>query len=580
MAEIYGFAITVEGNAVKSITAIDQSLNNLEKNATKTDSVFGGLFKFEMLKKGLGLLKQGFSEVYNFGKQMEQTMLSFEVMTGSKEKASALQKELKALADISPMVDSAIYGGGKMLLNYGIEADKVGGYLNMLGDISAGDADRFQRLAYVFGQVSAQTRLQGADLRQMIDAGFNPLNEMVKTTGKSYEQLKDDMGKGKISFDMVVNAMKTVTSEGGRFNNMMERQAQTVGGMESTLEGTLQSGMFGLFQRMSPVLKDILGASTEVAQSFADWVTPKQTEVLIGQKAAMNGYFEMLKNANLPLDERRRIIGIMNSEFPDYLKNIITEQTSLTELAEIQKSANQALLKKIEITGKEEVLTEAFKETSKKSKKRWNLEFLQEQAEAGDLEYKDLPLGLKAKFSLVSQKKRDEWRNSFSWIKNDARQGSTARELYGFLNEQLSYAIVSDKQAADEYAKVYAKFGIDVEAFNKKGSLSESQQKMLDALKKQKEDELAKLVGNKDIVTGVKGFGGTDAFTDSANATASMAAGGGLGQAKVINMNFNEPLMQINAGTLDSDDLQADAEKIIEQLTVELHQMAYETGTV
>lgn len=580
MAEIYGFSITVEGNAVKSVNAIDQALNNLEKNATKTDSVFGGLFKFEMLKQGLSLLKQGFSEVYNFGKQMEQTMLSFEVMTGSKEKANALQKELKALADISPMVDSAIYGGGKMLLNYGIEAEKVGGYLNMLGDISAGDADRFQRLSYVFGQVSAQTKLQGADLRQMIDAGFNPLNEMVKTTGKSYEQLKDDMSKGKISFDMVVGAMKSVTGEGGRFNNMMERQAQTVGGMESTFTGTLQSGMFGMFQRMSPMLKDILGASTEVAQSFADWITPKNTEILAGQKAEMNGYFEVLKNANLPLDERRRIIGIMNSEYPDYLKKIITEQTTVSELAEIQKGANTALLKKIEIAGKEEVLTEAFKEASKKSGKRWKLESLKEQAEAGDLEYSDLSLMQKAKFSLISQDKREQWRKQFTWIKNDpSRVGSSAREIYGFLTEQLGGAILADKNASDEYNKIFQKFGLEVEGAKTSGSLSDSQQSMLDAFKKQKDQELAKILG-KGVVPNNTNLFDKDAFVDSANSTAKMAAGGGLGTAKVINMNFNEPLMQINAGTIDSDDLQADAEKIIEQLTVELHQMAYETGTV
>jgi tape measure domain-containing protein len=537
MAEIYGFAIQVEGNAVKSITAIDQALNNLEKNATKTDSVFGGLFKFEMLKQGLSLLKQGFSEVYNFGKQMEQTMLSFEVMTGSKEKASALQKELKALADISPMADSAIYGSGKQLLNYGIEADKVGGYLSMLGDISAGDADKFQRLAYVFGQVSAQTKLQGGDLRQMIDAGFNPLNEMVKTTGKSYEQLKDDMGKGKISFDMVVNAMKTVTSEGGRFNNMMERQAQTVGGMESTLEGTLQSGMFGLFQRMSPVLKDILGASTEVAQSFADWITPKQSEILSGQRGEMMAMFEVLKNGNLPLDNRRDLINKLNTEYKDYLPNLITEKTSVSELSALQNVANQALLQKIKVTAQEEILQKYFKESAQAQKDLIEMQIQQERYKAGERNFAPVVYTAQGYIDRIK--------------KLQAESTEADKNLNAFLSRM-------------------PELGVNANDIKTKG-MSEAQQQAMSQLKSKMPASFVNSNINKMD---------TDAFIQSADSTAKMAAGGGLGQAKVINMNFNEPLMQINAGTLDSDDLQADAEKIIEQLTVELHQMAYETGTV
>lgn len=551
MAEIYGFAITVEGNAVKSITAIDQALNNLEKNATKTDSVFGGLFKFEMLKQGLSLLKQGFSEVYNFGKQMEQTMLSFEVMTGSKDKANALQKELKALADISPMVDSAIYGGGKMLLNYGIEAEKVGGYLNMLGDISAGDADRFQRLAYVFGQVSAQTRLQGADLRQMIDAGFNPLNEMVKTTGKSYEQLKDDMGKGKISFDMVVNAMKSVTSEGGRFNNMMERQAQTVGGMESTFVGTLQSGMYGLFQRMSPMLKDILGASTEVAQSFAEWITPKQSEILGDQRMEMFAMFEVLKKGNVPLDQRSELISKLNTDYGDYIGKQITDKTTLAELNELQSISNQKLIEKIKITAQQEIYSEYFKKTAQAGKKLMEAQIELEKANEAEVK-KEYRIGGVGGQRLVTDKELN------------IQAAQTRLKFYNKEYESASAdlnKILSSGQ--------FKSFTFDI----KTKGVEATKNEVLGKLTEKSNALLSKTNKNGSVFD-------KDAFVESAESTSKMAAGGGLGQAKVINMNFNEPLMQINAGTLDSDDLQADAEKIIEQLTVELHQMAYETGTV
>lgn len=546
MAEIYGFAINVSGNAVQSITAIDSKLEQLGKNAQKSDSVFAGLFKFEALKQGLGLLASGFSEVYNFGKQMEQTMLSFEVMTGSKEKAHQLQVELKHLADISPMVDSAIYGGGKMLLNYGIEANKVGGYLNMLGDISAGDADRFQRLAYVFGQVSAQTKLQGADLRQMIDAGFNPLNEMVKTTGKSYEQLKDDMSKGKISFDMVVNAMKSVTGEGGRFNNMMQRQAETVGGMESTFTGTLQSGMYGIFQRLSPVLKDVLGASTAVAQSFADWVTPKQSEILGDQRAEMMAMFEVLKNGNLPLDQRRELINKINTEYKDYLPNIITEKTSIGEIAAFQGIANQKMLEKIKITAQEEILSKYFKEAAK----------AQEDVMKAQIEYekhkndKSEKTTVGAIGATITTNQGDYWKAT---IKNRQEEANKAQaEL-----EKVMKSITKDTEA-------------NISLNIKTKGLNATAGSAMDMLKSKSDIINQNTAGAK--------MGAERALVDNAASTSAMAAGGGLGQAKVINMNFNQPLMQINAGSIDGQDMNDNAEKVVEQLTRELHNIAYEQG--
>lgn len=43
-------------------------------------------------------------------------------------------------------------------------------------------------------------------------------------------QLKDEMSKGQISFEMVSEAMKVATSEGGKFYNAMEGQSKSTVG--------------------------------------------------------------------------------------------------------------------------------------------------------------------------------------------------------------------------------------------------------------------------------------------------------------------------------------------------------------
>lgn len=56
-----------------------------------------------------------------------------------------------------------------------------------------GNASRFQLLSLAFSQMSATGRLMGQDLNQMINAGFNPLQEISKKTGKSIGELKEAM---------------------------------------------------------------------------------------------------------------------------------------------------------------------------------------------------------------------------------------------------------------------------------------------------------------------------------------------------------------------------------------------------
>ena len=77
------------------------------------------------------------------------------------------------------------------MLNFGVETGRVLPLLKQLGDISGGNKDRLQSLSLVLGQVSAAGRLQGQDNLQFINAGFNPLQELAKMTGKSYAELQD-----------------------------------------------------------------------------------------------------------------------------------------------------------------------------------------------------------------------------------------------------------------------------------------------------------------------------------------------------------------------------------------------------
>jgi tape measure domain-containing protein len=175
--------------------------------------------------------------------QMEQISVSFEVFTGSAETAKEMLGQLKDQAIKSPMQFQDITKGAQTLLGYGLTASQVIPITKMLGDVSGGNADKFQRLSLAFGQVNAAGRLMGQEARQMINAGFNPLQAISDKTGVSMAVLTKKMHDGQISVKDVGDAFIYATSEGGRFFGMADKQSQTLQGSFNKLQ---ESAKFAL----------------------------------------------------------------------------------------------------------------------------------------------------------------------------------------------------------------------------------------------------------------------------------------------------------------------------------------------
>lgn len=188
---------------------------------------------------GVAGLKEFGSELINTRGDMQLLETSFGVLLGNGAKASAMLAEIKQYNIESPLSLNGISQAAQLLLGFNVDAEKVMPTLRQLGDISMGSTERFQSLALAFAQMSAAGKLMGQDLLQMINAGFNPLQEISKNTGKSLIELRKEMENGSISSEMVAQAFASATSEGGKFYGMTEKQAQGIKGLQAKLEGGL-----------------------------------------------------------------------------------------------------------------------------------------------------------------------------------------------------------------------------------------------------------------------------------------------------------------------------------------------------
>lgn len=215
----------------------------------------------------LGLGKIGLE----YNSQMEGYITNFSTLLGSTEAATKKVEELKKMAASTPFGMEDLASATQTLLSFGIQADKTTPILKALGDVSLGNKDKFSSLALAFGQVSSAGKLTGQDLNQMINAGFNPLNEISKRTGESMEQLRDRMSKGAISAKEVEQAFMDATSAGGQFYNGMEAASKTTEGLISTLKDNAKALVGQVFEPISNTIKnDLLPAALGYLQELTD----------------------------------------------------------------------------------------------------------------------------------------------------------------------------------------------------------------------------------------------------------------------------------------------------------------------
>lgn len=247
---------------------------------------------------GAGLLFSGLKGIVQSASEMQDAKTNFEVLTGSVEKAEAVVLRLKKLGAATPFEFKDLSTSTKTLMQFGLSTDDAINSLSMLGDVAMGNKEKLAGLSVVYGQIASAGKLQGQDLMQFINQGFNPLQELTKLTGKTMSQLKDEMSKGKITFDLVNKAFVAATSSGGIFFKGMEKGSQTFSGKWSTMMDGITSSSEKLGTILLPHIEKFVIIAIKAANSMEDFL--EKNKEFIGLKIEqtidlLSEAFEILK---------------------------------------------------------------------------------------------------------------------------------------------------------------------------------------------------------------------------------------------------------------------------------------------
>ena len=258
------YKVSVDGKeAEKTINSLSKSADGLSSKFTS----FGTKMTVGVTAPLTALATAG----VKYNATMESYLANLTTLLGgNQQEAQKLLDTLKEMANTTPYEATDLVKATQKMMAFGISADDSLKYLNMLGDVAMGDANKMDSLTLAFSQISASGRASMEDINQMIDQGFNPLTIIAQKTGESMGDLRDRVSEGKVSFEEIASAFETATSKGGTFYQSMDKASQTTEGKISSLKDAFGSALGSMTEALLPFVTDAVEGLTKVANWFSN----------------------------------------------------------------------------------------------------------------------------------------------------------------------------------------------------------------------------------------------------------------------------------------------------------------------
>ena len=344
------------------------------------------------LLTGLALL-QSARFIIGSGAQLETQRKSLEVLTGSLVKTNEIIKELQAFGAVTPFKSSELIDTAKRLKAFGFETDKIVDVTKRLGDIAGATGSDLNGIATAFGQIQAKGKLQQEENLQLLERGVDITSELKKITGLQGTEFESAMRKGKISSELVNQALINLTETGGQYAGGAIAQSTTLAGKFSTLIDNIERLAQKLAKTLEPALKKILDTANRALGAINKLLSSQFTRDLAGLRAALGfspgGTFSDLKNIQTfaeniqplgltpsTIDEmvaqlrgtKEDIIDVVNrinQNRPFKLTDREEEQRTKTQVALTNKINELLARKKVLLKTNQNIIKETLGETDK-----------------------------------------------------------------------------------------------------------------------------------------------------------------------------------------------------------------------
>jgi archaellum component FlaC len=177
---------------------------------------------FEIGDAAAKFVKESISAFADF----EVIKTNLEVVMGSAEQANKTFDELRQMAGRTPFNTEQLAEAAIMLRQVGTSTKDLISTLTMLGDVSGGSSEKFNRIVQNYAQIQSKMSALSIDIDQFAMAGI-PI----------YKTLEEIGVRGTATADDIQEAFRRMTGEGGQFFGAMEKGPKTIDGLKESLKG-------------------------------------------------------------------------------------------------------------------------------------------------------------------------------------------------------------------------------------------------------------------------------------------------------------------------------------------------------
>lgn len=252
--------------------AVHQTAERVEKDGKSIDDVISNIQNSMNIAIGGWSIGKFVNQMMQVRGQFQQTEMAFKTMLQSEEKADALMKQMIHTAAITPFGVEDVTEGAKQLLAFNVAAEDVNKTLIGLGDVAAGMGLNLKDLVMLYGTTIAKGKMDTMDLYQFLNRGIPIADEIAKVMGldvtNAIKEVQKQIKAGKVTSDIFIQSMQSMTAEGSKFGGLMEAQSKTITGQISNIEDAIEQMFNDLGKSQEGVINTGLGIVSYLAENW------------------------------------------------------------------------------------------------------------------------------------------------------------------------------------------------------------------------------------------------------------------------------------------------------------------------
>ena len=287
--------------------AVHQTAEKVEKDGNSIDDVISNIQNSMNIAIGGWSIGKFVNQMMQVRGQFQQTEMAFKTMLQSEEKADALMKQLIRTAAVTPFGVEDVTEGAKQLLAFNVAAEDVNKTLIGLGDVAAGMGLNLKDLVMLYGTTIAKGKMDTMDLYQFLNRGIPIADEIAKVMGldvtNAIKEVQKQIKAGKVTSDIFIQAMQSMTAEGSKFGGLMEAQSKTITGQISNIEDAIEQMFNELGKSQEGVINTGLGIVSTLVEN---WETVGKVLMTV---VAAYGAYKAAVIAMVAIEKARIAIG-------------------------------------------------------------------------------------------------------------------------------------------------------------------------------------------------------------------------------------------------------------------------------